>query len=389
MPRFLYIFASLFLLISLKGTREEDLLDKGSNVIHERTPKLDSLVDLLKKDSTAVILHIGDSHIEMRSFSEGICEAFRNEGINISKGWFLPAGIFHDLYDADFEVTRQSHAFRTDNIRTSAPELRLGITGRTFALEEKENTICITAAEAITELEILHDSRSDLQIKPVGKKHKKSTVILQEAYQKPVGLNGSGLTITKIKLPVACRKFELRFTKKESQRVNFYAFRISKSRVQYSNFGVSGGKYEHFVMSRDLQKQAEALKPSLVIVTLGTNDCYQSNLDTTAFQLKIELLVQSIRAAAPGAEFVFMTAPDTKYKGSKPLHIHFVNRSIREVCKKHHLPYWDWNAVMGGENSIQNWENSPYAYGDYLHFSKEAYRMFGLAFTHALLRIGE
>lgn len=379
MPRFLSVFALLFLLISLKNSQEEDgLLVEHANVLHQRTAKLDSLVDLLRKDSAVTILHIGDSHIEMRSFSEGICEAIRGEGVNITRGWFLPAGIFQELYDADFNVTRQSHAFRTDNARTSDPELRLGLTGRTFALEEKENRVCISSSEPILELEILHDTRADLKIKPKGKKGKKAVV-------SSVDIPGQGLTITKINLPAACRKFELRFTKKEKERINFYAFRINKSKVQYSNVGLSGGKFEHLVSTKDLAKQARVLQPSLIIVTLGTNDCYQQDLDTAHFQLKLHQLVREIRSAAPETEFVFMTAPDTKYKGNKPAHLEFVNRSIRGFCDKQRLAYWDWHAVMGGENSIQNWENSPYAYGDYLHFSKEAYRMFGLAFGKALL----
>lgn len=386
MPRFLSAFALLFLLISLKNTRQEDgLLVEHASVIHQRTAKLDSLVDLLRKDSIASILHLGDSHIEMRSFPEGICEAIRGEGVNITRGWFLPAGIFPELYDADFNVIRQSHAFRTDNARTSDPELRLGLTGRTFALEEKENRVCISNREPIFELEILHDARSDLKVKAKGKKAKKAVISSRELPGILPEIPGQGLTITKISLPQGCRKFELVFTKKEKERVNFYAFRITKSRVEYSNFGLSGGKFEHLILAEDVEKQVSALKPTLVIVTLGTNDCYQKDLDTASFQNKIHRLIQTVRLASPGAELVFMTAPDTRYKGNKPPHLAFVNESIKGICAKLVVPYWDWHAVMGGENAIQKWENSPYTYGDYLHFSNEAYRMFGLAFGKALL----
>ncbi|MCE3296826.1 MAG: hypothetical protein K0R65_2540 [Crocinitomicaceae bacterium] len=376
MPKLVYILPVLVLLVAF-GIPDNDLISEQESRIYNRSAALDSLVYKLKHKQELTILHIGDSHIEMRAFPEGIRESFQNEGISTDKGWFLPAGIFHELYDAGFEVTRQSEPFRTENARTINPEISLGLTGRTFALENDENRICISSKTALTELEILHDTRDDLQIKVSGRKGKRATVELQEI--------SPGYTVTKIILPASCSKFELRFSKKKADRVQFYGFRVKTAIVHYSNFGLSGGKFEHLCLARDLQKQAAALRPDLVIVTLGTNDSYQTSLDTTAFKAKLQFLVREIRLASANAEFVFMTAPDTKYKGNKPVHQPFVNRSIKAFCDEFHFAYWDWNAVMGGENSIQKWENSPLRYGDYLHFSPEAYRMFGLAFGEALL----
>ncbi len=383
MPKPVHILPLLLLLL-LSGKQDDNLIRTHENRIHNRTPELDSLMTRLKQKREITVLHLGDSHIEMRSFPEAIREAFEANIFPTDQGWFLPAGIFPELYDAKLKVTRQSKPFRTDNARTYDPELRIGLTGRTFALESKENRICISFRDTTSELEILHDNRDDLQIKVFGKQAKKAQLSCQEQTPGLAEIRGTGLCITKITFPPS-QKLELRFNKKKKERVHFYAFRTLKKQVHYSNFGLSGGKFEHLFLARDLQAQAQLFQPDLVIVTLGTNDSYQKGLDTTAFRSRLLFLVQQIRLFSPKTAFVFMTAPDTRYKGSKPPHLAFVNRSIREFCQEFKLSYWDWNAVMGGENSIDQWENSPFAYGDYLHFSPESYRMFGLAFGDALL----
>lgn len=374
---FLILF---FLLISLKKETEE-LIRFEKNIIHERTPLLERILSRLQNDSLspASVFHIGDSHIEMRAFSEGICEALKHESITLGRGWFMPGGIFQGfLHDPFFIVDHQQNAFRTDNILSLKTDMKLGITGRSFMLDKQQNRITVSSREDFREIEILHDTRSDLLIS-AGKARNSNIVITSRELSEK-------LTVTKITFPETQKNGELSFSKTDKNPVCFYAFRVAAKPLTYSNFGVSGAKYADFFRADLWKEQLRVLKPDLLLVTLGTNDSYYQKLDTLDFGRSLRDFVRETRRLSPQTELILMTTPDTRYLGQNPPYLAYINRQIKSCSRELNVPYWDWYEVMGGENSILNWENSPYCNGDYLHFTREAYHLFGQAFVEALFK---
>lgn len=378
----------IFALVSLCFQKSEDidsLIQKEYNKIEFVSEKLIEQVKQLKiQDETEQsIIHIGDSHVQIGTFFEGIKETIKSKNIAINDGWFYPAGLQKDYYHPFFSVVKQSKDFNIISIKTKERAFDVGITGRTFQMSAKKNVIECSSIRPITKIEFLHQNSEEVRVLFGKKIHlnrnvKKETTILSEDY-----------AITTFTFKQAVDDFKLTFKDNGEKAAEFYAVRVNNTgkEISYSNFGVSGSTYFDFVNSSIWIKQLEVLKPNLIFVTLGTNDSYVKNLDTLKFKADLETLTTTVRQILPQTEFVFMSAPDTKFKQNYPPNLAFVNRTIYEHCKTNNLPFWNWNAVMGGYDSMEKWEKSGYSSGDWLHFSSLGYQGFGKYFVEALLGV--
>lgn len=380
---------SIFLLcwLTISGSQLgkdiHELIQMEHNEIRFETENLNSLRQRLKLNQSQEIIHIGDSHIQMGDFSVGFLKILQENNISANQGWIFPSGIFSDLFSSEFRVKKQSQAFETQNIRNNTSSNSLGISGRSFLLHSAQNVIYIKSKNPILTLELLHDNSENVYITPGNGKQKcfKNVSILHEIQSK--------YTITNLFFQNGVKNFSLNFQKKSEQPIAFYGVRLNhqENKVNYSNFGVSGATFEHFWNAPQLYDQLEVLHPTLIFVTLGTNDSYLSNLDTIAFKTRLSTFTRSVRERLPKAEMIFMTAPDTRYTGTYPPALDFINRTMRNHCKEQQIAFWDWHALMGGKNSMEKWQTNGFTAGDNLHFSPIAYQFFGKLFAKALLEI--
>jgi len=133
--------------------------------------------------------------------------------------------------------------------------------------------------------------------------------------------------------------------------------------------------------------------PDLVIVSLGTNEAYNHvSLDTIAWYQ--ETLIQQIFRDAPECDILLTTPGDGLKRYYQKVRISKKRRWFRKVVhfetndylvdvidyydqipERMDVAVWNFYPVMGGEDSIRDWNRSGFAQGDMIHLTREGYRL--------------
>lgn len=161
----------------------------------------------------------------------------------------------------------------------------------------------------------------------------------------------------------------------------------SKARgVLYHMIGVNGAKFDHYRQSTYFAGQLAALKPDLVIISLGTNESMDANYEDAIFRQQVEDCLSSVKEALPGTAVLF-TAPNDNYARRR-----YVNPDagkaamvLREVALGHNFAFWDFYHLMGGEGSISQWKTAGLANYDKIHLIKAGYELQGDLLLRALM----
>jgi lysophospholipase L1-like esterase len=371
-----YFFLLVLFLFSFSLMKEnQDFIKIENNKLDFVNENLKNIIQKLKHHQKVEIFHIGDSHVQIGEFSKGILKKLKQDSIKTQKGWFLPDLIFNDL-SLNNELIKIKGDFKAENIRDN-PHLRAGITGRKFTFNQNEIKLKFKFDKPISSFQILHEEFDSYEIS-TSKKAKINNEIHKTS------------EINTIEFKKSTKKFKLKLKKHNEESFDFFALRGNEAGVNkncsYSNFGVSGAKFSDFYYAMRIYDQIQLLKPDIIFVTLGTNDAYYKDLQKHSFSRNLVHFIRKIKEISPKTELIFMSAPDSYYKNEKAPYLKFVNEEIEKVCFQENSAFWNWNKIMGGENSVHNWEKQNMFDTDLLHFSSKGYQFFGSLFVEALLK---
>ena len=137
----------------------------------------------------------------------------------------------------------------------------------------------------------------------------------------------------------------------------------------------------------------QQFNPDLVIISLGTNEAYNHvNMDTLSFYH--EALIQQVFSDAPDCD-ILVTGPgdglkryytkvriSRKKRRYRTVVNYVVNDYLVDVVEyysslteKMDVAVWSFFPVMGGEDSIRDWNRKGFAQKDMIHLTKEGYRL--------------
>lgn len=184
--------------------------------------------------------------------------------------------------------------------------------------------------------------------------------------------------------------------------------------VFYHAIGNNGAAYETYNRIGNVGAGIAPLKPSLVIISLGTNEAF-GRLDTRVFARSIDRLVSNIRAANPQAQILLTTpmecqksvtttkkvkVPAKRRKGRKARtrtvtrtsRSYAVNRNIAplrqailDYGKENGIAVYDWYDVAGGAGASTSWIDHSLFAKDRVHHSRQGYVLEGRLVYEALL----
>ena len=362
------------------GVQVEKSLIINAEFISNFLSKIHAL-KVTPKDSVVSILHLGDSHTQMGYFPGEVRNALQARFGGKGIGLFFPNSLCSGYNPIGMDISSKT-TWECDKVLNLTSNIPLGIVG--FAMR---------SSDSVCELNIAF-------------KNKKTLVEEFVVFHENLGENievlcdvGSVLTtsfsknsaMTKVKMSKQAVAAKIVFRRKSgSKPFVLYALsvnsEISKG-INYNTFGVSGGQYKFLASNAPLlTEQMAAFKPDLVIISLGTNDAYVKDLTLDGYHLMLTKFIQELQAVSPQSEFVLTTPPDTEYNKNKPVSRQIVLQSILNVGKLMHCAVWNFNEVMGGENSYKKWQKQKLASKDGLHFNPEGYYLQGQLFNLALAR---
>jgi lysophospholipase L1-like esterase len=153
----------------------------------------------------------------------------------------------------------------------------------------------------------------------------------------------------------------------------------------YHAIGVNGAAVRHYNRAPLFFEQLPVLRPDLLIISLGTNDAYESGFNPELFAQQLDTLVSRLRRRCPQAD-VLLTAPADSYRARRYRNpdLARLRTVLRAYCTEHDLAYWDFSAVQGGYGSMRAWQQAGLAQSDLVHFTTKGYDLQGLLLYLAL-----
>jgi lysophospholipase L1-like esterase len=342
-----------------------------------------------KKDRQVSIVHVGDSHIQGDFLTQPIRRNFQRRFGNAGRGLIIPGRVAGT--NEAHNIASCSEIFWTGKrcIFVDDP-LPIGISGITIQSPVSNATIDIYMRDlwldyTFTKIKLfyLKDQNSynfilrDTLNKVLGKIEPReddpvknySTVILSE--------------------PVHAIRIEtVKESEKQKQATIFgLSLENGESGVLYHSIGVNGAKYKHYNAAQYFAEQTAALKPKLIIVSLGTNEALDyPHLDIMFFQ-HVDDLIASLKQNNPNAKIILTTPPDAfRLKTEVNPGIKVIRERLLRYAVGNGLAFYDTYKALGGEHSAKAWQQCGYLRADGIHFTREAYEYQANLFFNAFLK---
>jgi lysophospholipase L1-like esterase len=330
----------------------------------------------VSNDSLFSIVHIGDSHIEIGQFSGEIKNQLENQYGKSEDAWMFPYQFFNKQSQKVFPIDTLG-TWKRASIKAPNTSKPLGITGLGFYLSSATGNLIFASNSLykdISKISFLHYyDGNPLPISVQGGKIHTQVISKNTA-------------ITEITFSSTEKNYNLNFSKSDGLLI--YALKLNshpKRGISYHKFGVAGSTMQQFINNTPLfMEQLRALKPSLLIVSLGTNDSYIDSLKEDKVLQDVRVFTELISRYSSKTAIVFTTAPDTKYDDRRPERLTEINRIIRNIANENpNIALWDLHHIMGGDGSVDAWIKKKYMIFDHLHFNPAGYKLQGELFMEA------
>ncbi len=355
----------------------------------------EKLYSLEKHEKQRVsIVHIGDSHLQADVFSGAIRQKIQLQFGNAGRGLIFPYRVAKSNEPSSYKTTTNKvWEAKRNSILTK--HLPIGICGFTIETADTSAQINIMVKDqpglgyAFTKFSLFHDKGKDNY----------DLTICDESNCEKVIFNSANINISpfisKATFEHPVRQVILKSenhdsTTKKGTRIYGILLENDSAGVLYNMIGANGAEFKHYNMSKYFIEQMPYLNPDLVIISLGTNDAFNSGFNPATFRHSIDTLITNIKAVNPKACVLFTTPPDsyrkTKRGKIKNPDMKKARLEVVNYCLKHNLPYWDLYEIMGGYGSMSKWYSAKLAAKDWVHFSGKGYLIQGDLFYAALMK---
>jgi lysophospholipase L1-like esterase len=157
--------------------------------------------------------------------------------------------------------------------------------------------------------------------------------------------------------------------------------------VEYHSIGVNGAKYEQYNKAEYFADQTALLKPSLIIISLGTNESQASPSLDKFFLNHVDSLVTRLSRLNPKAKIILTTPQETFRKRVRPNPGSLIIRNeIIQYAVENGYAFWDCYSVMGGKGSANVWRKAALLRPDGVHLTIQGYEYQGDLFFNALMK---
>ncbi len=371
-------------------------INKQANFIENDTvlrnfyKKLDELRSGKRK--RLVILHIGDSHIQADNFTGSMRRQFQQQFGNGGRGLYFP-----------YRTAKTNGPFDIKDVNSCACEWKskrcvfpgipipIGISGITlqtsqaaqidFYLSQKDQT------NRFNRITIFSDKSAAYTIQPEVYDVTNAQYVCP--FQLQSGRNPFASTYT-INFPIDTFRLNISKTDSSSEEAfNLYGLYLQDTKahgVEYNMIGVNGAQFTHYNQAEYFFTQLEALKPDLVIVSLGTNEAIGLHFDETALREDAASFIAHLQATFPTTSILLTAPPDSylmrKYKNANTAKVAAVEW---QLCQEQHCAFWNFYKVMGGYGSALKWKRLGYGNADLVHLLSKGYEVQGQLLYRALM----
>ena len=348
---------------------------------------LDSLTNHLRRKVN--IIHIGDSHVQADAFPGKVRENFQKDSLfgNGGRGILFPHSLTRSNnalsvkvnYNGIWQGCKNAEWGKACNwgltgVIASTQDVNAG-----FAIDP--NTLSPLSYE-ITKIKVFYpvnDATSyEVKINSADAEIKNKIVNQQSGY-------------VEFQLSHPIREVSIGLEKTSDLQKSFVLQGISledeKPGIIYHSSGINGVDTYGYLRSPMLEQHITALKPDLIIISLGTNDAYTRKFDAITFKRNYGTLIQRVRRASPKASILLTTPGDCLlYRRYPNYNNALAGKILKDLAEETGCAVWDFYEVMGGMKSINVWFYNGLALWDKLHFNGKGYYLQGDLLYDALTK---
>ena len=378
---------------------EEKVVDDKVNIIEDATNSLHPFLQAMQtlqqgKDTVLTIVHLGDSHIQAGFFGGQSMRLFHRGFGNAGRGWVSPLKLARLNEPADYYITSSTRSWINSRITQRKQKCPIGPGGIGIqsSLSSVSMNLIITpkngAGYDFDQVLFFRDQKA----KPMIATGKSLYLADRSLGRTPQ----AGMMIDTFRMLSTSDTLQLRSEPKTLGNSLYYGFLIKKnnSGIRYHNVGVNGAMYVHFT-DPSYVKRLATLKPSLLIISLGTNETFGRNFLSSEFKKQVKSFLSLVKKEMPQTK-ILLTTPVECYKriwkNRRRIYIRNRNtvlaaKTIAQVAAEEGIALWDLFTVAGGENSCEKWYKDRLYGRDRIHFTKEGYEKQGTLLFHAFIAL--
>lgn len=395
-----YVGSFLFLLLPLTVYSQSTQMETYEYICYSKNniqyPKegtlqnfLDALKELENSNSTQVnIVHIGDSHIQAGFFSGQLRAEFQTNCSfgNGGLGFIYPYKVARTIGPSNYYSFSTGNWESCRNIEKDS-DCNFGFSGITSKTNDINASISINPNKGL--------KCNKHEISRVKVFHRNDSTSFEVDVELPQKLNYKKRReslFTEFVFPKKLDSIKLVFKKSQIEQLGFELYGISIETedpgVIYNAAGVNGADVPAILRSELLVSHLKVLNPTLIVISLGANDAYDTNYKDENFKAHYVDLINRIRNDLPSSSILLTTPGDAKLKRKYfNSNNEKAGKIIHEIAAEKNVAIWDFYEIMGGTNSIDKWNASGLAKSDKLHLTVKGYELQGQLLYSAVMQL--
>ncbi len=339
------------------------------------------------EDDMFTILHIGDSHIQADFATGCIRNLFGEDYISAGRGLIVPLKLAGTNQPVDYSIISKSEFDCNKLLKFPLHGGPMGFTGVAVTPQTRDFEFNIKAEQPFEKIKV-HYSGGAMFVDRVTDMSEPIVFALQ-----------AGENRLEINLPMPCRDVTLNLHSLGS--VDIYGFELVGDivGVMYHAIGNNGATFDNYNNISGFGKAVSGLNPSLIIVSLGTNEAF-GRLDRGNMYRSIGTFVNDVRRFNPSATILLVTPAECqrrrsyRRKGSRRRRYgaYGINENIavaRDVIldygRKNNIAVYDWYDIAGGNRSSDKWIANGLLSKDRVHYTRKGYEVQGELLYDALI----
>lgn len=347
-------------------------------------------------DTVVSIVHIGDSHIQAEGATTRTRSLLQHRYGSAGRGLITPLKLIGTNQPFDYHITSTSE-FDKGWIMKAPWPVNMGFTGAALRPRSKDFFVTISVerrpgSEPDFDFVRMYGTGSVPTLKGVSAPDGRE--VLHNDF-----VRGDTMTVF---LYEPSESVTLRFETTGQYAIHGFQLENQMTGVLYSAIGNNGATFSKYNELGSMGSDLRALRPQLVILSLGANEAFGKITDDE-FYSQIHHLVTDIKKHNPQAQILLVTPQECQKasyvrrgKGKKRRRVktYAVNtrvRALRDVLlrygRDHSVATYDWYEVAGGKDSSSKWIGKSLMKNDRIHNTWDGYELQGSLLYDALIEI--
>lgn len=355
-------------------------------------------------DTVINVIHLGDSHIQAGYMSLRVKDLLQDRFSNAGRGLVTPLRLAGTNGPEDYSIRSSLRCWDKGRLTRKTGEVPAGIGG--FAIRAGQGDFTVTFASSslifpkneFSEVLLYRGARST----PLIPDFSDPQIVEVSPAKAPDPV--AGIMADTFRFVCPADTLRLRPAAVDSSgscpvENDYYGLNLANGSpgLLFHIIGLNGASFSHY-LNPDYIRQLTLLHPSLIIVSLGTNDSCARNFSAAAFRSDLSALVALLHSYLPDTD-ILLTAPAgsfvrrrarnsrgrryTYYKANS--NTAKVAEEMLDAAGEGNFAVWNLFNATGGAKSGENFFNAGLMRKDRVHYTVPGYEGQGTLLFRALM----